>query len=241
MAVIVVALVSPLDGLSESLFAAHMVQHLLLLLVAAPLLVLSEPLAPLLWALPREKRIALAGWTRRQHGLGRGWRVVNRPLVAWLLATAILWIWHLPALYDAAIRNAAFHALEHGCFLGSALLFWWVLPRRGRRQAMSGGAGVLYLFAAGMQSSVLGALMTFAGSAWYGAHTATTASWGLTPLEDQQLAGLIMWIPASVIYLAAAAVLFVNWLGAMDASDNAVAGLERQPEIAVRAPANQSG
>jgi putative membrane protein len=237
---LVVALGSPLDGLSEALFAAHMVQHLLLLLVAAPLLVLSEPLAPLLWSLPREKRIALAGWARRRHVLASFWHFVNRPLVAWLLSTTILWIWHLPALYDAATENAAIHALEHGCFLASALAFWWVLPRRNRR-ALSGGAGVLYLFAAGMQSGVLGALMTFAGSAWYSAHTTTTVAWGFTPLEDQQLAGLIMWIPASVIYLVAAAVLFVAWLREMEASDNAATALERTRETARQVPANQSG
>ena len=118
--------------------------------------------------------------------------------------------------YDAAVRNEGIHALEHMSFLATAILFWWVAIRPGQHHRLSGGTDVLFVFTAGIQSGALGAILTFAGSPLYPAYAHSVAQWGLTPLQDQQLAGLIMWIPAGLVYLAAAAALFVRWLLTME-------------------------
>ena len=205
-----VALVSPLDPLGAALFSAHMVQHLILILVAAPLLVLAEPLGPALRALPPGRRRVAGSW----------WAVLARsPLtalpVAWILHAAAVWGWHLPRPYGAALGHTFVHALEHAAFLGTALLFWWAClhPRGGR---LGYGMSVLALFAMATQGGVFGALITFADTPWYPGHAPGTAAWGLSPLADQQLAGLIMWIPAGFVYLLATAALFVAWFGALE-------------------------
>jgi putative membrane protein len=229
------ALISPIDALGSALFAAHMVQHLLLTVVAAPLIVLGEPVLAALWAFP-------PAWRRR---IGQGWRRLPRlrrtlgalthPVSAWTLSVAALWIWHVPYYYDLAVYVDAVHALEHTSFLATALLFWWALVDRRGVLRHAGGAAMLYTFTAAMQSGILGALLTFAGRPWYGAHLGTTAAWGFTPLEDQQLAGVIMWVPVSLIYLLAMGVSFVRWLGE---AERRVARWERAGAGATAAPSS---
>ena len=210
LAVLFLALVSPLHPLGGELLWAHMVQHVLLVLVAAPLLIMGAPVIPMTLALPLP-------WRRRIRALGRiGWlrstgQFLTRPLVAWLIQVVTLWVWHAPALYDAAVRSQVIHAAEHLSFLATALLFWWVAFPRGRRH-LAGGADVLYVFTAGVQSGALGALLSFAGTPLYSVYAHTTVRWGLTPLQDQQLAGMVMWIPAGLVYVVAAGFLFVRWL-----------------------------
>ena len=210
MTALVVALVSPVDRLGGTLFSAHMVQHLLLILVGAPLLVLSAPDRAFTWALPRATQRRLARLLNRDPVRGvAGW--LTRPITAWLLHAVVLWVWHIPGPYAAALESDAIHAVEHAGFFGTALLFWWVVLRPPRRRAAY-GLGVLFVFATAMQSGVLGALITFAGSAWYPAHADGAALWGLTALEDQQLAGLVMWVPAGLVYVLAAGLLCAAWL-----------------------------
>lgn len=235
LATLAAALISPLDRLSEALFSAHMVQHLVLILVGAPLLALGAPLIALLWAVPLPVRRAL-GALGHTPVLRRGWRMLNVPAVVWVLHTATIWLWHAPALYQAALVSAPVHALEHTCFLGAALLFWWgVLHPHGGRGRY--GLSILLLFTTALQGNVLGALLTFSPVPWYSVYT-QSERWGLTTLEDQQLAGLIMWIPASVVYLAAVAVLFALWLYAAEQRDTHVSeGL--QPERV--APVGEGG
>jgi putative membrane protein len=205
-----VALVSPLHPWGEVLFSAHMTQHEVLMLVAAPLLVLGRPLVPFLWALP-------IGWRQKVGEVGKQrevravWHAVTNPLAAWAIHAIALWMWHVPVLFDATLRSDFIHTLQHLSFLGSALLFWWALIH-GRRGLMGYGAAVLYMFTTSVHSGVLGALITFGRSVWYPAYATTTASWGLTPLEDQQLGGLIMWIPAGLVYIIAGLALFAGWL-----------------------------
>jgi putative membrane protein len=205
-----VALVSPVHSVSAELLWVHMVQHVLLVLVAAPLLVLGAPLVPMTLALP-------LGWRRTLRAWGRiGWlrrtgHILTRPVTSWVLQFAALWAWHDPKLYDAAARSQGIHALEHLTFLATAVLFWWVAFRPGVHRRLSGGPEVLYVLTAGIQSGALGAVLTFAGSPVYPVYAQTVARWGLTPLQDQQLAGLIMWIPAGLIYLVVAGALFVRW------------------------------
>jgi len=199
------ALVSPLDALGSALFAGHMLQHVVLMVVAAPLLVLARPLAPWLWALP-------PAWRRRVgrvfgSGLVRGAsQCLTRPAVAWTLHAVALWSWHAPPLYEATLRSDAVHVAQHACFFLTALLFWWV-PIHRRGGAVVRAAGIPYLFTTALHGSVLSALLAFSSHPWYPIHERTAAWWGLSALEDQQLGGLIMWGVSGVVYVAAAIVL----------------------------------
>jgi putative membrane protein len=200
---ILVALESPLDGLSADLFAAHMVQHLLLIMVAAPLLVLGEPLAPLLWALAKSTRRTFGAAIRRLAFL-------SRPGVAFGLHSVALWAWHIPVLYEAALGARGIHILEHLSFLGTAILFWWAVVVQASR--LGHARGVVYVFGLAVESSVLGGALAFSPAPWYAAHLNSAPALGLSALDDQQLAGLIMWIPGGGIYLVAALGLFAAWL-----------------------------
>jgi|tagenome__1003787_1003787.scaffolds.fasta_scaffold20961244_4 putative membrane protein len=213
------ALVSPLHALSEQLFVAHMVQHELLMVVAAPLLVVGRPLVPMLWALPSRARRRVGGLTR-QPAFRASWRFVSRPIVAFVIHGAAIWLWHAPALYQATLRSDTIHALQHLSFFGTALLFWWTIVHAhapgGRARAVSFGTAVLLLFGTALHSGALGALLTFSRTLWYPAYASGAAAWRLTPFEDQELAGLVMWIPASFAYLVAALFLFAGWLRASE-------------------------
>lgn len=214
---LIVALVSPLDRLSHDLFAAHMVQHLLLVLVAAPLLVAGSVRTVLGLALPVSARRTVRTWER--HRWSRAVTApVTRPVPILVLHVTAIYSWHLPLLYQAALRSDAVHALEHLSFFGTAWLFWWlIIDSQGRAKLGDGGA-VLFVFLGGLASGALGALLTFAPRALYPLQALGAGAWGLTPLQDQQLAGLIMWVPAGVFYVLTAAVLFLRWMSHMDAA-----------------------
>jgi putative membrane protein len=205
-----VALVSPLHPLGEVLFSAHMTQHELLMLVAAPLLVLGRPLIAFLWALSADDARRVGGWGRGAW-FRRAWRALTTPLAAWAVHAVALWVWHVPFLFQATLRSDLVHTLQHASFLGSALLFWWALVH-GPRGLMGYGAGVLYLFTTSVHSGVLGALITFARRVIYPAYNESTQAWGLTALEDQQLGGLIMWVPAGLVYIVAGLALCAGWM-----------------------------
>ena len=214
-----IALVSPLHALSEQLFTAHMVQHELLMVVAAPLLVLGRPLVPGLWAFssPARRRLGAAS---KHPAVRASWRTISAPGVAFTVHLAAIWLWHVPRLLQATLTSDAVHALQHLSFLGSALLFWWTVIHAnapgGRARGVGFGGAVLLLFGTTIHTGVLGALLTFTRTLWYPVYASRAAAWGWTPVEDQQLAGLIMWIPASVAYLTAALVLFPAWLRASE-------------------------
>jgi putative membrane protein len=204
-----VALLSPLDALSRSLASAHMVQHLLLMLVAAPLLALSAPSGTLLRGTPRPVRRAL---TRARRGTGvtpARLRVLHHPVTAWLLHVGVLWLWHAASVYEAALRVHGVHALQHGTFLLTGVLFWTTVAGGRVRHRVPAGLGILLVFTMALQSVLLSVLLTFARTPWYAGYRATTAAWGLEPLADQQLAGVIMWVPAGFVYLGAALSLLV--------------------------------
>ena len=206
-----VALLSPLDALSSALASAHMTQHMLLMVVAAPLIAASRPLNSILRGIPNLAALQRSGWPRT------GWqasaiRVFRLPLVAWILHASTLWVWHASVPYEAALRIETVHILEHTSFFLTALLFWSALVRVRRSQEMGWGLGVLLVFAMTTQSTILAALMTFARTPWYEAYTDTTRVWGLEHLADQQLAAVIMWIPSGMIYLGAALALMSSWI-----------------------------
>jgi putative membrane protein len=213
------ALLSPLDALSGALASAHMVQHLLLLLVAAPLLALAAPSSAILRGSPPAVRRAGGRWRRRLRLTHGNLAVLRHPAAVWLLQVGVLWFWHAAAPYDAALDNQFLHLLEHASFLVTAVLFWHVVIGVRGAARVSGGLGVLLVFAMAMQSVFLSVLLTFARTPWYSGYATTTAPWDLDPLTDQQLAGVIMWIPAGGIYLAAALVLLVTWIRATERED----------------------
>jgi putative membrane protein len=206
---LVIALDSPLHELGEQLFWAHMTQHEILMLVSAPLLVLGRPLVPFLWALS-------PAWRDRAAGIGRLqavktiWSTLSAPLSAWLLSALALWVWHLPSLFDQTLKNDWIHAAQHTTFLVTALVFWW--PLVNRTPLFGYGGSVVYVFTTILHTSLLGALLTFAPRPWYSSYARTAPAWHLTALEDQQLGGLIMWIPAGTLLLIVALALLVKWI-----------------------------
>jgi putative membrane protein len=204
------ALLSPLHELGEQLFSAHMVQHEILILISAPLISAAHPAATCLWAFAPRQRAHVGGWVHRAEATWLA-RFLTRPLVAWLLEAFALWIWHVPALYQATLRSDWVHAAQHLSFFLTAVLFWSALYGVGR-SAMSYGTATLYVFGTAVHCSALGALLTFSAVLWYPVYAATTQSWGLTPLEDQQLGGLIMWVPSAVVFILIGLVLFSIWV-----------------------------
>jgi putative membrane protein len=205
------ALGPPLDDWSGELLTAHMVQHLLLGLVAPLLLAAGRPglvLGPLL---PPELSRPLLRWRRRSVP----------PTVATaavLLHVGLFWAWHVPAAYDAAVDHVVLHVFEHATLVaGGCALAAVVSPRR--------IVSVLYLFGAALGSGALGALLVVADHPWFGAHRVTTAAWGLSPLDDQRLAGGIMWVPGGVVYTLAALVVLVGWFERGERGASGVGGV----------------
>lgn len=203
-------LVSPLDTSSAALFSAHMVQHEAMMIVAAPLLVAGRPLGAWIWALPRRARTAL-GRVFRTRAWSVTWRALVAPLAAWLLHAAALWVWHAPPLFEDALAHPAIHTLQHASFLGTALIFWWSILGEGAARRESGHA-MLSLFTTMVHTGALGALITLSPGVWYPSYVESTSALGMDPLRDQQLGGLVMWVPASLAYLIGALIVAGRWL-----------------------------
>ena len=208
---IAIALLSPVAWLSEILFSVHMTQHEILMLISAPLLVFGQPLIATLWAFPPAAREGWARWSQRRW-VSAVWRAVTAPVVVFLLHAVAIWLWHAPALYEAALRSTGIHALEHLSFVLTAALFWWGMVH-GRYGRMAYGAGVLYVFLTAIHTSVLGALMTISPGVLYPSYLSAGAAWHVDALEDQQLAGLLMWVPSGLVFIVFGLALFAAWLG----------------------------
>ncbi len=190
------ALLPPVDSLSSELFSVHMVQHELMILLAAPLLVFSRPAALLIGGMPnffRKKFI----WLLRRKSTVKLRRFALLPTVAWLIHALALWGWHVPELFQASLRNEWVHTLQHGSFFASALLFWWACSANRYREI---GVAV-FLFTTAAHASLLGALLTFSNTVWYPHYIDTAPAWGLSALQDQQLGGLIMWVQGGLVFL----------------------------------------
>jgi putative membrane protein len=210
LVVAAIALLSPIDRASDVLFSAHMVQHELLMLIAAPLVVLGRPLVPALWAMPESLRARATGarWPRRV------WVVLTSPVVALALHALTRIVWHIPALFDAALADERIHAVQHLMFVGTAVIFWWALIY-GRYGRAGYGVGVAFVFFTMLYSGLLGAVLSLGSHALY-AHAEPTLRWGLDPVEDQQRAGLLMWVPAGIIMTSVGLAIFGAWLGHAD-------------------------
>jgi putative membrane protein len=205
------ALLGPLDRWSDVLFSAHMAQHEILMLVSAPLMVLGRPFIASLWGLPSAARGGVASVARRAW-VTRVWELATGALTVLVLHAVVLWAWHVPALFEAALRNESVHVLQHLGFFLTAALFWWALIH-GRYGRLGYGIGVMYVFATAMHTQILGALLTFGSRTWYPTHTARTAAAGMNAVQDQQLAGIVMWIPFGVVFLFVGLALFAAWMG----------------------------
>lgn len=200
----ILALQSPIGTYDNRLFSIHMLQHMLLVLGAAPLLLIGAPLLPLLWGLPDQERRGVGRLLRGRgplHGFGHR---ITQPLVAEVLFLGTLAVWHLPVLYDTAQGHSIAHNLEHALLLGTALLFWWpLLPSTDASKRMGHGLAVVYLAAAAVDGTVIGALLTFSSEPLYATYRLAPRIAELSVLQDQQLAGLIMWVPSGLVYLSA--------------------------------------
>lgn len=205
-----VTLISPLESLSAALFSGHMIQHLLLVLVAAPCIVFSRPLAPLLRGLPTGWRKPVGSFVYKPF-VQTLWSWLSCPIPVLVFHIGVLWVWHIPSLYTAAFYDDLIHSLLHGSFIFTAALFWWMIFHGGNYDVR-----VLYVFVTMMTTGLLGALMTFARSPWYTIHQEYVREWGLTLLQDQQLAGLLMWIPPGLVYVVTAGLLLNKWLNAVE-------------------------
>jgi len=208
------ALDSPVHEISEQLFWVHMTQHEILMLISAPLLILSQPAAPVLFALPEHWRVPVADIVKANI-INRAWLVISTPVAAWLLHAAALWVWHAPKLFDATLESEWVHVAQHISFLGTALLFWWTLLHKHAGHLGYGGA-ILYVFTTAVHTSVLGALLTFAPHAWYAPYAQTAPFWGLSSLQDQQIGGLVMWVPAGTLLTIVALILLAKWMSHSD-------------------------
>jgi cytochrome c oxidase assembly factor CtaG len=211
---LLVALASPIDTIALELFSVHMVQHMLLLAVAAPLLLAGAPVRPLLRGLPVTLRHSVVRALARNTAFRALVHVLRQPLVAAALYVVGLYAWHVPALYDAAVENPTIHVLEHTWFFGTALLFWSVvIDPVPFRATLPYAARIPFLLLVGAaQNTILGGLLAFSDRLYYVHYATTTAAYGLDPVIDQHLGGAIMWVPGDLIFLAAASFSFFLWL-----------------------------
>jgi putative membrane protein len=208
---VALSLLSPLDAFSDISFAAHMTQHELLMLVAAPLLVLGRPLVVLLWSLPAAARRRVGLWVRGS-GVAAAWHALTGPLVTLLLHGLAVWLWHTPTLFDAALADERVHVVQHLSFFITAALFWWAVVH-GRYGRVGYGVSVLFVFATALHQSVLGALLTVGRVIWYPLAARRAIDASIDPLEDQQLAGVLMWVPSGIVFAVLGLALFSAWLG----------------------------
>lgn len=213
--IIFFALVSPIDEIGDRyLFSVHMVQHLLLTIVGPPLILIGIPEVLLKPLLSKRFILPIA-------------RVLLNPFVAFFLFNADFWLWHIPSFYDATLTNQNIHILEHLTFIIFALIYWWPIfsPMSEQLPRLSIGGQILYMFFGGMPMVALGAGLTFAPPL-YAPYIHAPRLWGLSPATDQQLGGLIMWIPGNIIVIVIVSILFIRWMQHQEAKQRAQETLE---------------
>jgi putative membrane protein len=213
LAIIWVAIASPLDGFADVLLSAHMVEHLLLMSFAPPLLLLGWPVVPLLRGLPRGVTVHVLGPLIRMKTLRHLGHVLITPLVAWLAMNLAFLGWHVPAAYDFALEHERWHQFEHLCFLGTSILFWWPVIRPWpTRESYAGWLLLLYLVMADIVNTVLSAFLAFCDRPVYPYYLRETNPFHVSPLSDQRAGAVVMWVIGSLIFLVPAVVLTVRLL-----------------------------
>lgn len=213
LAVIWLAIASPLDGFADALLSAHMVEHLLLMSFAPPLLLLGYPQVPLLRGLPRWVTVHLLGPLIRIRGLRNFGHFLITPLVAWLAMNLTFLGWHVPAAYDFALEHERWHQVEHLCFLGTSVLFWWPVIRPWpTREKVAGWLLLLYLVMADIVNTALSAFLAFCDRPVYGYYLREPNAFGVSPLSDQRAGAVVMWVVGSLVFLVPAVGLIFRFL-----------------------------
>ncbi len=227
------ALLSPVDRLAEDLFFVHMVQHLLLIKVAAPAILLADPLPVVLWALPAPVRVRTGRLLARGAPLRAAWQALTWMPVAWLTYALTLWLWHLPAAYDAALTHRLLHDAEHVAFFGSALLFWWpvIAPAPHLRPRVQDGARIVYLVLATFQEAVLGLVLTVIPWVLYPSYALAPRVLALNAQQDQTWGGIVMWGAGGAIDMFVVLALLFRLLGR-----EASPALSPRPEAQAQVP-----
>lgn len=219
-AVLTLSLTSPLHEAGERSFTMHMIEHELIMLPATLLLAASSAGGVLAWGLPRPFRRALAGgWKSPLQSL---WKRLTEPVTATAIQAVVMWAWHAPILFNRALGSFGWHIAQHACFFVASLLFWWAMLHP-RERGSGYGVSAVCLFATSLIGGALGALMSFSASPWYAQYAAMGMTGiGLDPVDDQRLAGLIMWIPGGLVHGVAALVLAYKWLKASEGDARAI-------------------
>jgi putative membrane protein len=216
LAILWIALMSPIDVLSDQFFYMHMIQHLLLVMIAPPLLLIANPMPIMLWGLPSSLRLEIGRGLRPGSRFRRAVRSVTTPGLVWLYFVAVLVGWHDPRLYDLTLKSALVHDLEHLSFLGTAVLFWWHVigcaPHIHRR--LSQGVRIGYALSMVPANALTGIAIALASEPIYEHYTTVPRLGEMTVLQDQELGGAIMWIPGSMMYIIAALILIAQMLRA---------------------------
>lgn len=213
LAVIWFAIASPLDGFADVLLSAHMVEHLLLMSLAPPLLLLGWPVVPLLRGLPRGVTVALVGPLIRTKALRHLGRILITPLVAWLAMNLVFLGWHVPSAYDFALEHEHWHQFEHLCFLGTSILFWWPIIRPWpTRESYAGWLLLLYLVMADIVNTMLSAFLAFCDRPVYPYYLKEPNPFDISPLSDQRAGAVVMWVIGSLVFLVPAVVLTIRLL-----------------------------
>jgi cytochrome c oxidase assembly factor CtaG len=229
IAALLVALASPLEALDDSLLSAHMIQHLILMLAAPILILQSWPAIPLVRGLPVNVCKLLLGPVLKSHAVREIFARVTHPITGWIAFAAATWLWHTPAAFQLALRSEAWHAVEHSCFFATALMFWFpvVQPWPSRAQ-WPRWAMIPYLLLADGQNTILAALFTFSEHVLYPYYSTAPRLGGITPLNDQIVAGVIMWIPAALFFLVPAVAIMLQMLAPQSLASRQ-AGFEPDP------------
>ncbi len=218
---------SPLAAFDEELLTVHMLQHLLLMTFAPPLILLGAPVMPLLHALPRKFLQSILGPLFRSPAMQGIGRALSQPAFCWLAAVAALLGWHVPAAFTLGLQSEAWHAFEHACFLGSGFLFWWPVVQpwpsvpKWPRWSM-----LVYLFFATLPCDILSAFLAFCDRVVYTVYPSTSKHFGISALEDQQCAGALMWTCVTIVYFLAAAILTTRLLSARNCHEDESVQLE---------------
>ena len=212
MTVLFLALAGPFDGFATESFWVHMLQHLLITLVAAPLILLASPMPVYLWSLPGTVRVGAGELLRSKGPVRQTLSRLTYPWVSVPLYVLTLYIWHFPPAFTAALENPYVHYLQHFSFFVTAALFWWPLIGPAPvRSKLSYPQRLVYLLVVVTPTALLGAIITLSGSVLYDTYLDSPGHWGMTPIEDQAMAGVLQWVPGNFAYLAALTGIFFTW------------------------------
>jgi putative membrane protein len=234
MFLIWVALGSPLAAFDEELLTIHMVQHLLLMTIAPPLILLGAPMMPLLHGLPQRLVQSSLAPLLRWAPVQRVGHMLGQPVVGWLAGAAALVGWHIPAAFTLGLQSEAWHVVEHGCFLASGFLFWWPVIQPWPSVPTPRWSMLVYLFLATLPCDILSAFLAFCDRVVYSIYLSTPRHFGISALQDQQCAGALMWTCVTIVYLLAAAILTTRLLSARSTPESELMKLDLHATLAPR-------